>query len=256
MLKKIVEAKMKRLEAIPRKSWQKKLDSMLADNPPINSFKRAISARQKLALIAEFKRKAPSAGTFNLKADPVKQANLYRQGGASAISILTEEDFFGGRLDDISLIKSNVDLPVLRKDFILDPLQMKEARAFGADAVLLIVKILGREQLHSLLNKAGSLRLNCLCEVHSEEEIKIALDCGADIIGINNRNLETFNIDLNATRDLMPNIPEEITVVSESGIHNAADARFLRSCGVDAILVGAELMSASDVSQKARELSI
>jgi indole-3-glycerol phosphate synthase len=205
-------------------------------------------------LIAEFKRRSPSAGTINDLVGPVEQAILYEKSKAAAVSVLTEEDYFGGCLDDIRKIKSAVKLPVLRKDFIIDPVQILEARAFGADAVLLIVGILELKTLKMLLGEADRHNLDCLCEVHSEDEIETALSCGARIIGINNRDLSTFKIDLDVTKRLRQRIPENVTVVSESGIHTPEDVAFVRQCGVDAILVGTELMKAKDVSLKITEI--
>lgn len=254
MLEKIVSTKKRSLGAIDRGRWEDQLRSMLSNIPPVNSFIDAITGNDKPALIAEFKRRSPSAGTINDSVDPVEQAILYEKGGASAVSVLTEEDHFGGRLDDIGKIRSAVGLPILRKDFIFDPLQILEARAAGADAVLLIVGILDFKILKTLLDEAERQDLDCLCEVHSEAEIEMALSCGARMIGINNRNLNTFEIDLDVTKRLRPEIPGNITVVSESGIHTPEDVAFVRRCGVDAILVGTELMKASDVSEKIAEI--
>ncbi len=254
MLKKIVSTKKKRLEVINRERWEIQLRSMLPKTPPVISFIDAITGNDKPALIAEFKRRSPSAGIINDSVDPVEQAVLYEKSKAAAVSVLTEEDYFGGCLDDIRKIKSAVRLPILRKDFIIDPVQILEARAFGADAVLLIVGILDLETLKTLLGEADRHNLDCLCEVHSEAEIDKALSCGARIIGINNRDLSTFKIDLDVTKRLRQRIPENITVVSESGIHTPEDVMFVRQCGVDAILVGTELMRADDVSLKITEI--
>lgn len=254
MLEKIVSAKKRRLGAVDRRRLETQLRSMLYDSPPVIPFANAITGKDKLSLIAEFKRRSPSAGTINDSVDPADQALLYEKGGASAVSVLTEEDYFGGRLDDIRMIKSAVKLPVLRKDFIIDPLQILEARASGADAILLIVGILDIRIFATLLEEADRYNLDCLCEVHSEDEIETALSCGARIIGINNRDLSTFKIDLDVTKNLRPKIPENITVVSESGIHTPEDVAFVRQCGVDAILVGTELMRANDVSLKITEI--
>jgi indole-3-glycerol phosphate synthase len=254
MLEKIVSAKKRRLGAVDRRRLKTHLRSVLHDSPPVIPFANAFTGKDKPSLIAEFKRRSPSAGTINDSVDPVEQALLYEKGGASAVSVLTEEDYFGGRLDDIKMIKSVVKLPVLRKDFIIDPLQILEAKASGADAILLIVGILDHKTLKMLLEEANRYNLDCLCEVHSEDEIDTALSCGARIIGINNRSLNTFEIDLDVTKHLRPMIPENITVVSESGIHTPEDVSFVRQCGVDAILVGTELMRADDVSLKIREI--
>lgn len=254
MLDKIIAAKKRKLDSVNRDVWEAGLREMLENPLPAASFADALVRNNKIALIAEFKRKSPSMGMINDTIDPTKQAILYEKGGASAVSVLTEEDYFGGNLDDISRIKSTVNLPVLRKDFILDPIQVLEAKAYGADAVLLIVKILGKGMLQSLLGEAKRYELDCLCEIHAEAEIDIALSCGAQIIGINNRDLNTFKIDLDVTRRLRPRIPQDIIVVSESGIHSAEDVEIVRDSGVDAILVGTELMQADDVSEKISEI--
>ena len=254
MLDKIISAQKRRLDSRRRDNWEAGLREKLENPLPAVSFADALIKENKISLIAEFKRKSPSMGTINDTVDPTKQAVLYEKGGASAVSVLTEEDYFGGNLDDISRIKSTVNLPVLRKDFILDPIQILEAKAYGANAVLLIVTIVGKMTLCSLLGEAKRYELDCLCEVHTEDEIDIALSCGARIIGINNRDLDTFKIDLDVTRRLRPRIPSDIIVVSESGIHSAEDVRIVRDSGVDAILVGTELMRAEDVSGKISEI--
>jgi indole-3-glycerol phosphate synthase len=255
MLKEIVSTKKKRLDAVDRERWEMRLRSMLQRTPPVISFMNAIAGKEKPSLIAEYKKRSPSAGTINVSIDPVEQAIRYEKGGAAAVSVLTEEDYFGGCLDDISSIKSAVRLPILRKDFLIDPLQILEARAFGSDAVLLIVGILDEKTLKTLLRESGRHNMDCLCEVRSEAEIDKALSCGARIIGINNRDLNTFEIDLDVTKRLRRKIPENIVVVSESGIRTPEDFAFIMSCGVDAVLVGTELMRARDVSGKIAEIT-
>ncbi len=256
MLKKIVQSKKRSFHSVDRKNWEKKLDTMLAENSPRVSFKKAISGKQRLSLIAEFKRKSPSKGVLNSETEPLTQAKLYKKGGASALSILTEEEFFNGSLEDIKQVKSEMNLPVLRKDFIFDPLQIKEARAFGADAVLLIAAILNTDELKMLIAEAREYNLDCVCEINNEEEIHKALESGADIIGINNRDLKTFTIDLNTTKSLCSKIPSSIIIISESGIRSNHDARYVQACGANAILVGTELMKAEDPVQKALELIV
>ncbi|PWB70050.1 indole-3-glycerol phosphate synthase TrpC [candidate division GN15 bacterium] len=255
MLRKIVEAKRKRLTALDRVAYLRYLETLLQHPLPLRSFREAISV-PGLSIIAEFKRQSPSAGMIAAAADPVAQAKMYQASGAKAISILTEQDHFGGSLEDLKHIKAAVQLPVLRKDFILEPLQALEARAYGADAVLLITGLLGAGQMKVIMAEAGRLGIDCLCEVHSEKEIRIAVDCGADIIGINNRDLVTFAVDLSTTRRLRPLIPPHIAVVSESGIRSEADARLVHSCGVDAILVGTELMRTGNIQAKMKELQV
>lgn len=254
MLKEIVSNKQRRLDSLDRESWETRLRSMLQERPPVVSFNNAIKGKDRPALIAEFKRRSPSAGTINESIDPVEQSIIYEESGASAVSVLTEEDFFGGSLGDISSIRSAIHLPILRKDFIIESLQILEARAFGSDAVLLIVGILNSQTLKTLLEQADRYDMDCLCEVHSEFEIETALSCGARIIGINNRDLNTFEIDLNVTRRLRRKIPGNITVVSESGVRTPEDFEFIASCGVDAVLVGTGLMEARSVSRRIADL--
>lgn len=207
-----------------------------------------------LALIAEIKRASPSKGWLNPDLDAAALAQLYAQGGAAAISVLTEPAFFRGSLDDLAGAREAVELPVLRKDFILDPYQVYEARGCAADAVLLIAAILSPSELAALIELAHSLGMSALVEVHHHEELERALACGARIIGINNRNLADFSVDLETTPKLRPLIPPDIPVVSESGIHSQADVLLLRRAGVNAILVGEMLVTSADPAAKIREL--
>jgi indole-3-glycerol phosphate synthase len=207
-------------------------------------------------LIAEVKRASPSRGVLCPDFDPVELARKYAQGGAAAISVLTETNYFQGSLDHLVAIRQEIDLPLLRKDFIFDPYQVYESRAYGADALLLIVAILSREQLEELLSLSYDLGLNCLVEVHNEDEVERALGSQAQIIGINNRDLTTFTIDINTTHRLLPLIPRGKIVVSESGIRSRSDVAKLKGWGVNALLVGEALVTAGDVVTKVRELII
>jgi len=207
-------------------------------------------------LIAEVKRASPSRGVLRPDFDPVELAQKYAQGGAAAISVLTETNYFDGSLDHLAAIREETGLPLLRKDFIFDPYQVYESRAYGADALLLIVAILSREQLEELLSLSHSLGLSCLVEVHNEDEVEGALGSQAQIIGINNRDLTTFNTDINTTRRLLPLIPQGKIVVSESGIRSRSDVAKLKGWGVNAVLVGEALVTAGDVVTKVRELII
>src|SRR2546423_2360659 len=199
-------------------------------------------AEGKVALIAEVKKASPSAGVIVESFDPVAIAKNYRRAGVEAISVLTDEKFFQGRLEYLQLIRDRVPQPLLRKDFILDPLQVMEAAAAGADAILLIVAALEQDELVSLLETAALYQLDALVEVHTFAELDRALETDARLIGINNRNLATFEVDLGVTETLSEEVPDEIVLVSESGIRTAEDLARIKACGVDAVLIGEALM--------------
>jgi len=201
-----------------------------------------------LGLIAEVKKASPSAGAIVEQFDPVAIAQAYEAAGAHAVSVLTDERFFQGSLAYLAAIRKAVGLPVLRKDFILHEVQIYEAVVAGADAILLIVAALEQSELARLYDTAGMLGLDVLVEVHTLEELDRALDIGARVIGVNNRNLGTFEVDLRATEEIGEEVPEEIVLVSESGIKTNADARRVFACGVNALLVGEALMRSGDVA--------
>jgi indole-3-glycerol phosphate synthase len=210
-----------------------------------------------IRIVAEIKKASPSKGTIASEFDPCKIARIYARAGAAAISVLTESKYFLGSLDvldNVGMALGDTRPPLLRKDFIFDAYQVYEARAHGADAILLIVAILEREQLAELQRLARRLGMECLVEVHNEAELEIALRCDARVIGINNRDLKTFAVDLTTTARLKPHIPSDRIVVSESGIKTRDDMKKLRSWGVDAVLIGEALMSSPDISTKMREL--
>lgn len=207
-----------------------------------------------VALIAEVKKASPSRGVLSSDFDPIRLARSYREGGASAISVLTDERFFQGSLDHLAAVQAESGLPVLRKDFLFDPYQVYEARAAGADAVLLIVAILEQPLLRDLYALTLDLRMAALVEVHDEGEVDRALEAGAEIVGINNRDLRTFQVDLATTHRLRPRIPTGRIVVAESGIHTPADVALLREWDVQAMLVGESLVTSGDAAAKAREL--
>ncbi len=209
-----------------------------------------------LALIAEVKRASPSAGVIAHDFEPVEIARRYEAAGASAISVLTDERFFQGHLDHLVAVRAAVSLPVLRKDFVLEDVQIYEAAALGADAILLIVAALEQDDLVRLLDVAAACQLDALVEVHSLEEMDRALATDAAIIGINNRDLTTFQVDLATTETLSEQVPPGILVVSESGLRTAEDSRRVRACGVDAILVGEALMRSNDVAAQAAALRL
>ena len=206
-------------------------------------FASALDAgEEKLALIAEVKKASPSAGVIVESFEPVAIAKNYARAGVEAISVLTDERFFQGHLDYLQLIREAVAQPLLRKDFIIDSLQITEAAAAGADAILLIVAALEQDQLIALLETAATYQLDALVEVHTFHELDRALETEARVIGINNRNLATFQIDLGVTERLSEEVPEEIVLVSESGIRTAEDLARIKACGVDAVLIGEALM--------------
>jgi indole-3-glycerol phosphate synthase len=212
----------------------------------------------KVRLIAEVKKASPSKGLLSEHYDPVAMATQYVANGAAAISVLTEVDHFQGSPEHLRAVKKAVGpqaVPVLRKDFLFDPYQVLEARAWGADAALLIVAALDPEQLRELLAVAQRVWLQALVEVHDEAELEIALSAGAEIIGINHRNLKTFEMDTSLSLRLRPLIPEGRIIVAESGINSAEDVLPLKQAGINAVLVGEALMTAPDSGAKVRELA-
>jgi len=210
--------------------------------------------RNPFSIIGEFKRRSPSSGWINMEADPVSVAISYERAGASAISLLTDEPFFGGNIGFLKKVRERVSLPILRKDFLLDPIQIYESRLSGADCVLLIVAVLERPLLSRMISLARELGMSALVEIHSREELKVALDLGAQILGINNRDLRTMRVDLRTTLDLAPLVPNGVIVVSESGIRSGRDIRLLMEAGVKAFLVGEELMKAPDPGHRLKSL--
>jgi len=227
--------------------------------PPTRSLAQALRG-PSLGLIAEVKRASPSRGVLRADLDAQALARIYVSGGAAAISVLTEVQHFQGSLDDLEAVRAVLDgrggprPSLLRKDFLFDAYHLFEARAYGADAVLLIAAILDRELLAELLVLARTLGLECLVEVHDERELERALTADAQVIGINNRDLRTFAVDLAVSERLRPLIPGDRVVVAESGIHTRADVQRLRALGVDAVLVGEALVTAGDPAAKIREL--
>jgi indole-3-glycerol phosphate synthase len=233
------------------------LESWLEKAPVVQDFMAALSGSD-VKLISEIKKASPSKGQFVDNLDVAALARLYAKNGAAAISVLTDTPFFQGTLEDMSVARSVAglwELPVLRKDFIVDPYQILESRAWGADAILLIVAILDEKELVEYIKIARGLGMEPLVETHTAEEINVALGSGADVIGINNRDLSTFITDLGTTVALTNQIPEGKIIVSESGISTAQHVRQLKDVGVNAVLVGEALITASDRSKKVRELT-
>jgi indole-3-glycerol phosphate synthase len=222
-------------------------------DPPRGFFK-AVTSHDDVAIIAEAKKASPSKGVIREDFDPQKIALQYKEGGASAISVLTDERFFQGSLNYISLVRQSVDLPVLRKDFIIHELQIEEALKYGADAILLIAAILDTGQLRDYQNMASELGMDVLVEVHNEQELEQALAAESKLIGINNRNLQDFTVSLDTTFRLRKLIPENIPVVSESGIRDQKDMKLLRQGKIAAALIGEAFMRANDPGAALRQL--
>ncbi|MHB1000642.1 MAG: indole-3-glycerol phosphate synthase TrpC [Armatimonadota bacterium] len=215
---------------------------------------RRPSGDTRMRLIAEVKKASPSKGLIRPDFDPVEIAKTYERSGASSISVLTDEKYFQGHLDYLKAIRANVNIPLLRKDFIVDPYQIFEARAAGADAILLIVAVLSSAEISEYMNLASELGMASLVETHTAEEMETALSTGAKIIGINNRNLQTFEVSLDTTLELAKMVPDGCILVSESGIFTRADVETLLDAEIDAILVGESLMRTADPADKVREL--
>lgn len=230
-----------RRELVPLEALQERLEPPPRGRP----FSEAL-VQEGISLIAEMKRASPSKGPIRPDATVTDIVRAYEAAGASACSVLTEPHWFGGSLDDLVEARAACDVPLLRKDFIVDPYQLAEARLAGADAILLIVAALDPDELTSLQDQAGEIGLDCLVEVHDEDELETALECGAEIIGVNNRNLQTLDVDPGTALRLLVDAPAGSIVVAESGITSNADVQRLEEAGVDAILVGEALMREDD----------
>lgn len=225
--------------------------------PRPKDFERAVAYRggaDRVRIIAEIKRGSPSKGMIREYFVPAEIARGYIEGGAAAISVITDEKFFMGKLEYLTALRGNIRLPLLRKDFIIDEYQVYESRVSGADALLLIVAALPKDELKRLLGLSYSLGMSALVEVHDEKELETALDIGARIIGVNNRDLKTFKTDLETTERLAPYVPKDRVLVSESGINTHDDILRLRECGVEAFLIGEALMREENFRKKLREL--
>ena len=231
-----------------------RLEEVIAERPEGRPFQEAL-LRPGISLIAEHKRRSPSAGTIREGSTLEEVVLAYERGGAAALSILTEPFHFSGSLDDLRAARAATELPVLRKDFIVDPYQLYEAAVAGADAILLIVAALEPPALESLMREARALDLDALVEVHDERELEKALEVEADVLGINNRDLSDFTVDIERTFELLADIPAGKTVVSESGFRTRDQLDDLERVGVDAVLIGETLMRAPDIEAAARELT-
>jgi len=253
MLDKIIAQKREEVEQKKKVATVAYLQQRIARQKPALDLALALKG-DHIQLIAEVKQASPSQGMLSPNFNPVHLARTYAEGDAAAISVLTEANYFMGSIEHLVAIREVVEVPLLRKDFIFDPYQVYESRAYGADALLLIAAILNQGQLKELVSLSHSLGLRCLVEVHNEGEVERAILSEAEIIGINNRDLNTFVVDINTTHRLRPLIPKEKIVVSESGVKNRRDMEKLREWGVDAALVGEALVTAGDVLAKMKEL--
>ncbi len=254
MIEQLISGAQEGVDRRRREVPQADLESHLSGRGEDRPFSEAL-VRPGLSLIAEFKRRSPSAGEIAVDAVIADQVGAYERGGAAALSVLTDESHFGGSLDDLRAARAACDLPIIRKDFIVDPYQLYEAAVHGADAVLLIVRALDDHDLALMHNEARAIDLDVLVEVHDAEELERALALDAEVIGINNRNLDEGTVDVATTYELMPDVPAGKTVVAESGISSRAELEELERVGVDAVLIGGALMEAPDPEAKTRELT-
>ena len=250
-LKEILAEKRKEVDRLKEKGISPPRED---DLPPARDFRGAISVPDKIGLIAEIKFASPSAGTIREKIDPLTVGRMYEEAGAAAISLLTDKKFFQGELGHLPRLKRAISLPILRKDFIIDEIQVRESSLWGADAILLIARILSGQQLKSFLDICQELDLASLTEVHDKDDLQKAIECGAEIIGINNRDLDTFKVDIRTTIELAALVPERHILVSESGISKGEDIRSLKGRGIQAVLVGSALMRSDDIAGKTGEL--
>lgn len=252
MLDKIIETKKEEVAQLKKETTEAQLKKEIAGFAPCRDFKKALTSSD-CNIIAEVKCASPSRGWLVTDFDPLRIARIYEQNGAAAISMLTDEKYFSGHKNYLKQIRPTVQLPLLRKDFIVDPLQIFETRIIGADAVLLIVRVLG-EKLADFISLSGEVGLSQLVEVHSQEELDLALAAGAEIIGINNRDLDTFITDIETSVKLKKRIPENNLVVAESGIRKRKDIELLIKAGIKTFLIGEHLVTAPDIGKKLREL--
>jgi indole-3-glycerol phosphate synthase len=254
ILERILEFRRGAIEELRRRDATDAIRSAIATAPPVRDFRGALKG-SGVALIAECKERSPSGGVLQASYDPIALARRYEANGAAAISVLTEPEFFGGSFLHLKEVRASIDRPLLCKDFVIDPIQVMAARAAGADAVLLIVAILDDAQLKRLREVSAGLGMVAVVEVHDQVELERALDAGARIIGINNRDLTRMTTDKGTTILLRPLIPKDCAVISESGIQGREDIEELARLEVDAALVGEALLRAADLDAKVRELS-
>lgn len=255
VLKEIILKKKEKIflakQALPEEELKARVQGLPATRP----FIEAISKPRQIYLIAEVKKASPSKGVIRENFNPAEIVAAYKEAGVQAVSVLTEEDYFLGKISFINEVRNIIDVPILRKDFILEPYQVFESRYYGADAILLIADLLTQETISGLVEIADSLGLDCLVEVHTEKELKKVLKLkGISLLGINNRDLRTLEVDFKTTEKLFPLIPKDKTVVVESGIKSYQDVLFLKILGVSAVLIGTAFMEAPDVRKKVEEV--
>jgi indole-3-glycerol phosphate synthase len=254
ILDKIVATKRQEIEQAKSRRPVAELQAALRDAPPARDFFAALAAPGPIRLIAEVKKASPSKGIIRADFQPVEIAKAYERAGASCLSVLTDEAYFQGSLDYLRAIRQQVGLPVLRKDFILDPYQLLEAREAGADAVLLIAECLDDCHLRALHNEALEWGLTPLVEFYEPDNLPRVLEAGATLIGVNNRDLRSFSVDLHHTVRMREQVPDHCLLVGESGIHSREDVLLLERAGVNAILVGERLMASSDIAEAVHQL--
>jgi indole-3-glycerol phosphate synthase len=254
VLDRIVEKIKRRLDAVMKDTPLEAIREQSEAVPGPKDFRAAVRRKERISLIAELKKASPSKGLLRPDFDPANLAEIYENAGASAISVLTEENFFLGSPGNLLLARNACNLPLLRKDFIFEAYQVYESKVLGADALLLITAILEKDDLSRLIELADTCGMTPLVEVHNEEEMELALNAGADVIGINNRDLKTMTVDLATTARLAGLVPEGKILVAESGIHTYDDVRSIEGIGVDAMLIGESLVTADDPGGKIRAL--
>jgi indole-3-glycerol phosphate synthase len=254
ILKEIILKKKEKILLAKQQLSEEDLKIKVQNLAPTRPFIEAISKPRVISLIAEIKRQSPSRGIIRQDFNLQEIAHIYQDCGVQAIAVLTEEDYFGGNISFLNEAENIVSCPILRKDFILEPYQVYESRFYGADAILLIADLLSREKLWELIQIAESLGMDCLIEVHDEKELKKVLSLKAPLIGINNRDLHTLQVDSKITEKLFPLIPKDKVVVVESGIKSSQDILFLKILGVAAVLIGEAFMEAEDIKKKVEEL--
>jgi indole-3-glycerol phosphate synthase len=252
ILQRIVETKREEVKGLLTRTQA--LDRSLRRAPASRDLAEALRGDGEVAVMAEVKRRSPGAGAIRTGLDPARVARAYQEAGASAVSVLTDTEYFGGGIEDLRAVRDAISLPVFRKDFILDEIQLVEARGAGADGTLLIVRILTDQMLRALLGKAEDLGLTAMVEVHDRPELERALEAGGRIIGINNRDLRTFQTSLDVTLELSEGVPPDVILVSESGIRAPVEVDRLGAAGVNAVLVGEAVLRAPDPGQAAGEL--
>ncbi len=256
ILQKIIQNKRLQLTTAQQELSIEKMEERLDKLAPLplRSFREALLTGKDIAIIGEIKKASPSRGVFRADFDPFELARLYQCSGVQALSVLTERKFFQGNDQYLTVVRQNSSLPILRKDFIIDPWQIYQSRLLGADALLLIVSILSLPELIDYYRLAKNLGLDCLVEVHNRQELAMALEADVEIIGINNRDLKNFSISLQTTEKLMQHIPPGKIVISASGINSSKDLQYLRNLGVNGLLIGEALMRAGDLKKMVRSL--